>query len=213
MFHFSDSVCRAWAGAETFALAGGSYGGVLALGYALAYPTRLSALILRDTWPCGPQEMLRALGGVMTSRRIKPDLDRQIRLWSGSVRDKEDCEKGLAEIVAIYTPEREEESSEPLEFEGASEEFELHWEAHNAAWSASVPRFDVRSRLGEISAPTLVVAGRHDPIVPVEVGEELQAGIPRSELVVFERSGHNPPADEPEAFQEVVGKFFDRISF
>lgn len=192
-------------------LAGGSYGGFLALGYALAFPGRLSALILRDTWACGHRGVLRALGAILTSTRIQPDPSRQVRLWSGNMRDKDDYEKGIAETVEIYFPERD-EPSEPRAFEGASDEFELHWETHNAAFSFSVPRFDIRSRLGEIKTPTLVVVGRHDLICPVEDSVEISEGIPNSELVVFEGSGHNPPADEPEAFQGAVDKFLRGLS-
>lgn len=109
--------------------------------------------------------------------------------------------------MEIYSPERDGESWEPVSFEGVSNEYGIHWETHNAAFSTSVPRFDVRDRLGEITAPTLVLVGRYDPICPVEEATDIHAGIPGSELVVFEGSGHNPAADEPEAFQEVVGKF------
>ncbi|KAK3311724.1 Alpha/Beta hydrolase protein [Chaetomium strumarium] len=203
---------RAWAGAETFVLAGGSYGGFLALGYALTHPTRLSSLILRDTWSSGPIGVLRALGAILTSHRITPDPARQVRLWSGNVRDREDCERALAEIVTIYSRERSEESSAaPANFEGASEEFDLHWETHNAAFSFSVPRFDVRSRLSDIKTPTLVLVGRHDPICPVEEAESIHRAIRNSELVVFEASGHNPPADEPDAFQMAVNGFLARL--
>jgi proline iminopeptidase len=202
---------RAWAGAETFVLAGGSYGGFLALGYALTYPTRLSALILRDTWSSGPIGVLRALSAIFTSKRITPDPARQVRLWSGNVRDKEDCEQALAEIVAIYSPEKNERPDEPVVFEGASEEFDLHWETHNAAFSFSVPRFDVRSRLSDIQVPTLVLVGRHDPICPVEEVQNIHKSIPKGYLVIFEASGHNPPADQPEAFRAAVNTFLERF--
>lgn len=207
----TDRGGRAWAGAEKFVLAGGSYGGFIALGYALKFSSRLSALILRDTWACGPRGVLRALGEIMTSTRVQPDLYRQARLWSGNMLDREDYEKGIAETVEIYFPERD-GPEETREFEGASEEFELHWETHNSAFSYSVPRFDVRNRLSEIGTPTLVVVGRHDVICPVEDSEELSGKIPGAELVIFEGSGHNPPADEPEAFREAVDKFLGRLS-
>jgi proline iminopeptidase len=92
-------------------------------------------------------------------------------------------------------------------FEGTDPENPLRWEVHNAAFSHSAPRFDVRSRLGEITAPTLVVVGRHDPVCPVEDAKEIHEGIRGSMLHVFEHSGHNPPADEPEAFEKVVAGF------
>ena len=147
----------------------------------------------------------------MTSTRIQPDLHRQVRLWSGNMLDRQDYEEGIAETVEIYFPERK-GSSEPRAFEGASNEFQLHWETHNAAFSYSVPTFDVRDRLREIETPTLVVVGRHDVICPVEDSEEISGMIPGAKLVVFEGSGHNPPADEPEAFRAAVDKFLGRLS-
>jgi proline iminopeptidase len=75
-----------------------------------------------------------------------------------------------------------------------------------------VPRFDVRDRLKEIKVPTLVVVGRHDLIAPVACSEEISAGIPNTELAVFEHSGHSPPSDEPEAFRERDSKFLTSLS-
>ncbi|KAG5817142.1 hypothetical protein H9Q74_003501 [Fusarium xylarioides] len=87
---FTDE--QAWAGAEKFILAGGSYGGFLALNYALNYPNRLLALILRNTWTCGPQGTYRALANIILSDRINPDPMRQVRLWAGNVQSQEDAE-------------------------------------------------------------------------------------------------------------------------
>ncbi|KAL5599412.1 hypothetical protein FOVSG1_007224 [Fusarium oxysporum f. sp. vasinfectum] len=197
---------RAWAGDEKFILAGGSYGGFLALNYALNYPNRLLALILRNTWTCGPQGTHRALANILLSHRINPDPMRQVRLWTGNVRGQEDAEQGMAEIVTIYTPES---NPAPESFEGASTE--LRWEVHNAAFSWSQPRFDVRSRLIEINVPTLVVVGRLDIICPIEESEMIWRHIKGSELVVFEKSAHNPATDEPEKYREVLSDFLGRL--
>ncbi|KAF4490302.1 Proline iminopeptidase [Fusarium agapanthi] len=170
---------RAWAGDEKFILAGGSYGGFLALNYALNYPNRLLALILRNTWACGPQ-----------------------------VQSQEDAEQGVAEIATTYTPES---NPEPESFEGASTE--PRWEVHNAAFSWSQPRFDVSSRLAEINVPTLVVVGRLDIICPVEESEMIRGCIKGSELVVFEKSAHNPATDEPEKFRGVLSDFLGRLEW
>ncbi|CCT66351.1 uncharacterized protein FFB20_14038 [Fusarium fujikuroi] len=203
---FTDE--QAWVGDEKFILAGGSYGGFLALNYALNYPNRLLALILRNTWACGPQGTHRALANILLSKRINPDPMRQVRLWTGSVQNQDDVEQGMAEIVTIYTPK---DSPEPENFEGASTE--LCWEVHNAAFSWSQPRFDVRSRLSEINVPTLVVVGRLDIICPVEESEMIQRRIKGSELVVFEKSAHNPATDEPEKFREVLSDFLGRLAW
>ncbi|KAI8317672.1 Proline iminopeptidase [Colletotrichum sp. SAR11_240] len=202
---------RKWAGAEKVILAGGSYGGFVALQYAIAHPDRLLALVLRDTWANGLRGSINFLKNILTSDRIQPDGDRQVRLVSGGVRSNEDFANAFAEIVGIYTPKDEstdlKSASSTFEGNAVAETHHLHYETHNFAFSHNIPRFDVRSKLKDITAPTLVATGRLDVVVPVGYGEEISQEIPQSELVIFEKSGHNPPTDEPELFQKTVTGF------
>jgi len=69
------------------------------------------------------------------------------------------------------------------------------------------PRYDVRPELGRIDCPTLVLVGRHDWISPVEQAEEIARRVPGARLVVFERSGHSPQIEEPEAFLATLRTF------
>ncbi|KAF0319578.1 proline iminopeptidase [Colletotrichum asianum] len=202
---------RKWAGAEKFILAGGSYGGFVALQYAIAHPDRLLALVLRDTWANGFRGSINFLKNILTSDRIQPDGDRQVRLVSSGVRSNEDFANAFAEIVGIYTPKDgstdSKSASSTVEGNAVAETHHLHYETHNFAFSHNIPRFDVRSKLKDITAPTLVATGRLDVVVPVGYGEEISQGIPQSELVIFEKSGHSPPSDEPELFQKTVTEF------
>jgi proline iminopeptidase len=50
----------------------------------------------------------------------------------------------------------------------------------------------VMDQLGEITVPTLVMAGRNDFVFPPECQRELAAGIPRAQLRLIDRAGHNP---------------------
>ena len=52
--------------------------------------------------------------------------------------------------------------------------------------------FDARSRLAQITAPTLVLGGRADTIATPTLSEELHAGIPHSRLEWY-AGGHNTP--------------------
>ena len=65
-------------------------------------------------------------------------------------------------------------------------------------------RFDLRGELARITAPTLILAGRHDWICPVEFSEEIHRLIPGSDLRVFERSSHSIRSDEPEAMVDAI---------
>jgi pimeloyl-ACP methyl ester carboxylesterase len=59
---------------------------------------------------------------------------------------------------------------------------------------------DVADRLGDITAPTLVIHGDSDPLVPLENGRLLAAGIPGARLIVYPGIGHIPEVECFERF-------------
>jgi pimeloyl-ACP methyl ester carboxylesterase len=65
----------------------------------------------------------------------------------------------------------------------------------------------VMDRLSEITAPTLVMAGRDDFVFPPECQLELAAGIPGARLRIIERAGHNPHLEQPAEVMEAVKDF------
>ncbi|KAL1890444.1 hypothetical protein Sste5346_008272 [Sporothrix stenoceras] len=218
---------REWAGAETFVLAGHSYGGFVALDYALAHGDRLGALVIRDTWTDGRAAPMGALARVVTSPRVagKVDIERQIRLWSGRLRDDADFEASIGEILSVYAPpddlvakhDKEQgrvalpaNKAAPLEGDG-SEKPLYNSAAQNWAFSQNMPAFYVRNRLHEIKAPALIMVGRHDIVTPIEFSEEIVREVQNGQLVIFEESGHNPAADEPAKFQKVVSDFLNSL--
>nr|PZN30478.1 MAG: alpha/beta hydrolase [Chloroflexota bacterium] len=66
---------------------------------------------------------------------------------------------------------------------------------------------DLTVRLSDIRAPTLLVWGERDRLVPVEVGRRLQEALPGSRLEIIARAGHNPMWDRPEEFNRLVLEF------
>ena len=54
------------------------------------------------------------------------------------------------------------------------------------------------------------MVGRHDVATPMEQGVEIHRRIDASELAVLEHSGHNPWAEEPDRFAEVLHGFLGR---
>lgn len=67
--------------------------------------------------------------------------------------------------------------------------------------------FDFRPLLPRVTARTLVISGRHDPLNPPEEGQEIASLIPGARFVVMERSGHIPNREEPEHFLALVDAF------
>lgn len=70
--------------------------------------------------------------------------------------------------------------------------------------------FDGRDYLGQIKAPTLILNGTKDHLVPMKLTEELAAGIKDSKLVLVDE-GHYFPALKPELLIEHVLEFLKEV--
>jgi pimeloyl-ACP methyl ester carboxylesterase len=73
--------------------------------------------------------------------------------------------------------------------------------------TAHLMRDDIRPLLPLISAPTLAIWGRLDPLTPLHDGEYIAANIPGAALSVFENAAHMPMIDEPARFNAEVLAF------
>jgi non-heme chloroperoxidase len=71
---------------------------------------------------------------------------------------------------------------------------------------------DYRESVKAIDIPTLICWGRHDALLPVSGAYDLLERIPRSELVLFEESGHCPFLEEAEKFNATVGEFVTQLA-
>ncbi len=69
--------------------------------------------------------------------------------------------------------------------------------------------YDVRDQLGEIRAPTLVVVGEHDWLVPPSARRVIAEGIPGAELVVIPEAGHFSFIERSEAYADAVRRFLN----
>ena len=67
--------------------------------------------------------------------------------------------------------------------------------------------YDILDRLEEVEAPTLLIWGRNDRIVPAVDAPGYQERISHAELVVFDECGHVPMAERPVRFNRVVERF------
>jgi pimeloyl-ACP methyl ester carboxylesterase len=72
---------------------------------------------------------------------------------------------------------------------------------------AALRAHDISVELGLIDAPTLVVHGREDVLVPCGDAERIAATIPGAELLVFEDTGHMPMVERPVPFDDALLRF------
>ncbi|HEX4564461.1 MAG TPA: alpha/beta fold hydrolase, partial [Solirubrobacteraceae bacterium] len=67
---------------------------------------------------------------------------------------------------------------------------------------------DLRSEASRIAAPALLLWGRHDPVIPLRVGELLETQLPNARLVAFD-SGHVPHTTDPDGVAAELIPFAD----
>lgn len=180
---------------------GGSYGGYMALEYVTRYPQHVSHVMLRDTKPGSDRQ------DVATKRALEADLpglteDELVRMFAGEMHSNEELKSVFFALQPLYTVEYD-----PVVANEKIDNIFYHYETHNFAFSVNQPTFNLRDKLPSIDVPVLVSVGRHDWITPVDASEEIASLIPRSELVIYENSGHSPHIEENEKYLSRVRQF------
>lgn len=196
---------RQWAGAEKIVVAGGSYGGFIALEYAVAYPDHVSAIILRDTSADGSNLEL-AFENARNQDRVEIKWETFNRYWTGNIHDDADLKARWAEIIPLYDYDYD-----AVRSDAAVEAGIYRHEAHNWCFQENWPGYDLKAALPDVTVPCLVTVGRRDWVTPVSSSETIAQLMPKAELVIFEKSGHSPQKEEPEEFQRVLREFVDRV--
>ena len=179
-----------------FALLGHSFGGIVALHFALAHPELLTHLIL----VCTPashdfiQDVEDALPG---------KLEQEALAELSSLQDSNPSDYVMRRSLELLAPIYFHDPARVSEMELDSVQFGPETQA---VWD-SLEGFDLRPKLSEIQVPTLVIAGDSDLSVTPERARETADALPNSKLLVMENSGHYPFIEQPEAFLSGVLQF------
>jgi proline iminopeptidase len=182
-------------------MAGGSYGGFLAMEYTLAHPDRVRALVLRDTAADTSHDHL-AVERARSFDVVPIDPWAIERIGTGNFADNTEFERYWRAILPLY-----DHHYDPASVERKAAATQYHYATHNAAFGVNMPAYDLTGRLPEITCPVLVTVGRHDWRTPVPASELIAGSVADGRLVVFEHSGHSPQLEEPELFQATVRGF------
>jgi proline iminopeptidase len=193
---------------ERYAVLGHSYGAFVALQNAVDYPGKAERTIVSGGIPSA-----KYLDVVEPNlRRFEPSAlrERVAASWAreGDVRTQDDVASLMhdqwpfhfADPLDPRIPEYERRTSGSL---FAPEV--LRWFA-----TQSDGGIELEDRLGGVTQPVLVLAGRHDRTCPVAASERMVELLSRAELRVFERSAHMGFVEETEAFLDAVEGFLSR---
>jgi pimeloyl-ACP methyl ester carboxylesterase len=157
----------------SFALAGLSLGGMVAMETALRAPERVTRLALLDTSARAPTDQQRAfwagLGASAREKGVRVTMREQL-------------------IDSLRTPGRHDDAALTEEVLSLAEQVGVVGLDDHLALQAS--RVDMRQRLRTIRCPTLVVRGELDALCSDEMHEEICAAIPHARYVRVPECGH-----------------------
>jgi proline iminopeptidase len=181
---------------------GTSYGGMVALAHAARYPASVSHLVLIVTAShAGFNQRARQIVAERGTAEQKAVCG---QLWAGELDTVDKLRRYYDVMGPLYSVRFDPNAAAASRSRGI-----LTPEALNRAFAPGgfLQSFDLRPELSRITAPTLIMAGRHDWICPVEFSEEIHRLIPGSDLRIFEHSSHSIRADEPEALRDAIAGF------
>ncbi|HWQ28060.1 MAG TPA: alpha/beta fold hydrolase [Dehalococcoidia bacterium] len=178
---------------------GASMGGMIAQEFALRYPSKLRALVLMCTTCGGPN----SAGWDELCRRL--DLVRDLR--EAPAPDSELVQEQLSwmftpEFLANPTPAFQEFIVSLLQYPAPLDGMKRQAEAIRA--------HDTYDRLPQIAAPTLVIAGEGDPLIPAENSRILAQRIPGAQLILYPRVRHGFNLEIPDRVHADILSFLQR---
>ena len=176
-------------GWETAHVMGISMGGMIAQELALAHPDRIRTLTLGCTYAGGPEGVLTApevaqeLGAAMMSG------DREMALRAGY---DVNVSRAFAAEVANYEAFHQMATSVPAPLPVIMLQMQ------------AIGEHDTSARLASITAPTLVIHGTEDRMLPDANGRTIAAAIPGARLELLEGIGHMFWWEQPATSAELV---------
>ncbi len=175
---------------NTAHILGVSMGGMIAQEFALQYPNKVRSLILGCTAAGGPEAVRaeeEALRVLMTRGQ---DADEFARAINPFIYDAGTSPQIVEEDTAVRRK----------------------WYATADGYFAqlqAVMAWEAYSRLQQIAAPTLVIHGENDRLVPAENGKRIAARIPGAKLVLIPGASHIFTTDQPVLAQKAILDFLD----
>lgn len=179
-----------------YAVLGHSFGGFVALQNAVDCPGQAAATIVSGGVPS-----MRYLDAVEANlKQFDPE---ELREQVAASWEREATAKTVEDVEAIIRDQWPFHFADPRD-----PRIEEYVSRSAGVYSPDVLRhgardaggIEVEDRLGEVPQPVLVMTGRHDRACTADAAEAIARGLPDSELVIFETSGHMTFVEENARF-------------
>ncbi|MEX0725380.1 MAG: alpha/beta fold hydrolase [Planctomycetaceae bacterium] len=187
-------------GLERIVVLGSSYGGMVAQGYAIKYPDRVSNLILVATAPSF--RFMDDAQLILAERGTPEQIAVCERLWRGTFESLDQLHEYYRLMGPMYSLKWDEEKFHESWGRGIR-----NFEQLNYGFGGFLRTYDFTAQLKTIRCPTLVMGGAHDWICAPNHSRIIAEQIRGSQLKIFDHSSHSIAADEPEQYLAAVRGF------
>jgi pimeloyl-ACP methyl ester carboxylesterase len=186
-------------GVDRFVLAGNSMGGWVAWNYAVAHPDRLRGLVLVDaSGPPGAAPAKLPIGFRIARSSIAP--------YVGKLTPRPLIERSVRQSMFVQepiTPAMIDRYHELLLYPGnRTATFDRARTPREPATPAAMAR---------ITAPTLILWGAEDTLIPVRAGQWFDRHIPNSTLIAWPKVGHIPMEEAPDLSVKALVSWLARL--
>ncbi len=165
-----------------------SMGGMIAQEFALQYPPKVRSLILGCTSAGGPEAVRADQAALQVLMTRSPNPDEFTKAISRFIYDRGTPPERIAEDTEVRRK----------------------WYPTSDAYSAqlqAILAWEAYSRIAKIAAPTLLIHGEKDQLVPAENGKMIAARIPGAKLVLLPNASHIFITDQTEAAHAAILEF------
>lgn len=202
-------------GYSSISILGHSYGGVVAQGYAIKYPENVKHLILANSFH---SYLMWQENCDNYNREIKTNYP---GVWKELMKVREDgvvsSDKIHQELYAkipygfLYSYNPENYRKRDRKPYPNSMNMDLYYQMvgkdGDFLVSSDIGNFDFRKQLRDLNMPILIFGGRYDRVAVPWMMIKYKNYCPQADFVMFERSGHQPQVEEPEATINLIRDF------
>jgi pimeloyl-ACP methyl ester carboxylesterase len=175
---------------EPFVLGGISMGGYWAMDYMRQFPEKIQSLILISTRPGQDKPENRMKRLEISDRVLKEGPEFLVDLMVPGLLGQS-TRKGKPEVVNSISQWIRETDPKAIAL----------------AQRAMADRRDQTVTLNQFEAPTLIMAGKEDNLIPFTEAEAMSKQMNRSQVEFFDQVGHLVPLEGPKKFQTVLNQY------
>jgi proline-specific peptidase len=197
---------------ERIHLFGNSWGGMLAMEYALTRPPGLASLMLASS-PSSIPQWVAETGRLR--RELPPDVQAVLDEHETAGTTDDPAYQEAAEVFyhrhvcrlaewpdyVMRTHRFVAEHGDVYRYMNGPSEFHV---------VGTLRDWDITDRLGELDVPTLVVSGEHDEATPA-INRTVAAAIPGAESVIYPNASHMAHVEDPEGYCRLLDDFMTRV--